>query len=65
MSQARTVIEIWLWGGMSQLESFDPKPNAPADYGNSLKAIDTNADFQIHEWMPKLATCADLYSVWD
>ena len=34
MSQARTVIEIWLWGGMSQLESFDPKPNAPTDYGN-------------------------------
>ena len=63
MSQARTVIEIWLWGGMSQLESFDPKPNAPADYANSLKAIDTNAGFQIHEWMPKLARCADLYSV--
>jgi len=60
---ARTVIEIWLWGGPSQLETFDPKPDAPSDYNNSLKAIDTNAGFRIHEWMPRLATCADLYSV--
>jgi len=63
MSVARTVIEIWLWGGPSQLETFDPKPDAPADYNNSLKAIDTNAGFRIHEWMPNLARCADLYSV--
>ena len=63
MSFARTVVEIWLWGGMSQLESFDPKPNAPHDYSNSLKAIDTNAGFQVHEWLPRLAKCADLYSV--
>ena len=60
---ARTVIEIWLWGGPSQLETFDPKPDAPSDYGNSLKAIDTNAGFQVHEWLPCLAKCADLYSV--
>jgi len=60
---ARTVLEIWLWGGMSQLESFDPKPNAPAAYNNGLKAIDTNAGFKIHEWMPRLAACAGLFSV--
>ncbi len=63
MSVARTVVEIWLWGGCSQLESFDPKPDAPSDYNNSLKAIDTNAGFKLHEWMPRLATCADLFSV--
>ena len=60
---ARTVLEIWLWGGPSQLETFDPKPDAPAAYNNGLKAIDTNAGFQIHEWMPRLAACADLFSV--
>ena len=60
---AKSVIEIWLWGGPSQLETFDPKPNAPNDYNNGLKSIKTNAGFEIHEWLPELAKCADLYSV--
>jgi len=63
MKPARTIIEIWLWGGLSQLETFDPKPDAPMDVSNGLKAIKTNADFCVHEWLPRLATCADLYSV--
>jgi hypothetical protein len=60
---AKSVIEIWLWGGPSQLETFDPKPNAPHDYNNGLKSIKTNAGFELHEWLPELAKCADLYSV--
>ena len=28
----RSVILIWLDGGPSQLETFDPKPEAPAEY---------------------------------
>ena len=60
---AKSVIEIWLWGGPSQLETFDPKPDAPNDYNNGLKSIKTNAGFEIHEWLPELAKCADLYSV--
>lgn len=63
MKIARSVVEIWLAGGPSQLETFDPKPDAPSDYANSLKSIRTNAGFDIHEWLPKLARCADLYSV--
>ena len=60
---AKSVIEIWLWGGPSQLETFDPKPDAPHDYNNGLKSIKTNAGFYVHEWLPELAKCADLYSV--
>ena len=60
---AKSVIEIWQWGGPSQLETFDPKPDAPRDYNNGLKSIKTNAGFYVHEWLPKLAQCADLYSV--
>ena len=26
--KARSVIEIWIWGGPCQLEAFDPKPKA-------------------------------------
>ncbi len=64
IGKAKSVIEIWLWGGPCQLETFDPKPNAPADYNNGLKAIPTNVKgIEIHEWLPNLAKCADLYSI--
>ena len=63
MKPARSIIEIWMWGGPSQLETFDPKPDAPAEYNNSLKAIDTKSGFKVHAWMPKLAECSELYSV--
>ena len=63
MKFAKSVIEIWLWGGPSQLETFDPKPNAPHAYNNSLKALTTASGFQVHEWLPRLAACSSLYSV--
>ena len=60
---AKSVIELWLWGGPSQLETFDPKPNASPDYNNGLKAIDTVVPgMQVHEWWPNLAKCANLCS---
>ena len=61
---AKSVIEIWMWGGPCQLETFDPKPDAPYDYNGGRKAIDTNVPgLKIHEWLPELAKCANLYSV--
>ncbi len=64
MKAAKSVVEIWQWGGPCQLETFDPKPDASRDYNGGLKAIPTNVPgMQIHEWWPELAKCADLYSV--
>ena len=64
MKPAKSVIEIWLWGGPSQLETFDPKPNASRDYNGGLKSIPTNVPgMELHEWWPRLAGCADLYSI--
>ena len=64
MKAAKSVVEIWQWGGPSQLETFDPKPKASRDYNGGLKAIPTNVPgVEIHEWWPELAKCADLYSV--
>lgn len=61
---AKSVIEIWMWGGPSQLETFDPKPKAPVEYNNGLKAIPTNVEgFEISEMLPKLAQKADTFSV--
>ena len=60
---ASSVIELWLWGGPSSLETFDPKPDAPEDYNNGLRAIDTVVPgMRVHEWWPELAKCADLCS---
>ena len=64
MKPAKSVIEIWLWGGPCQLETFDPKPDAGFDYNNGLTSIPTAAKgMEVHEWLPKLAACADLFSV--
>jgi len=61
---AKSVIEIWVWGGPSQLETFDPKPKAPTEYNNNLKAIPTNVEgIEISEMLPKLAQQADKYSL--
>lgn len=64
MKPAKSVIELWLWGGPSQLETFDPKPDAPVDYNNGLKAISTNVKgMTVHQWWPELAKCGHLYSL--
>src|SRR5471030_912979 len=36
---ARAVIFLWLWGGPSQLDTWDPKPNAPAEYRGPFSSI--------------------------
>ena len=50
----RQVIFVWLDGGMSQLESWDPKPNT--QFGGPFRAIDTSVPgIQVSELMPKTA----------
>ncbi len=39
---AKSVIFIFLPGGMAQQESFDPKPYAPLEYRGPMKSIATN-----------------------
>ena len=61
---ARSVIELWIWGGPCQLEAFDPKPKAPKEYNGGFGAIPTNVDgILISEFMPHLAKIADKYSM--
>ncbi|MBA4149619.1 MAG: DUF1501 domain-containing protein [Verrucomicrobia bacterium] len=64
-AKAKTVIQIWMWGGPSHLDTFDPKPDAGYDYCGPLnKAIATNVDgIQIGELLPLLAKQADKYSI--
>jgi hypothetical protein len=53
-------ILIWLDGGPSQLETYDPKPDAPAEFRGPFGAIDTNVPgIQISESLPRHARHAD------
>jgi hypothetical protein len=64
-ARAKAVIQIWMWGGPSHLDIFDPKPEAGYDYCGPLKSpIATNvAGIRIGELLPTLATVADKYSL--
>ena len=56
----KSVILIWLDGGPSQLESYDPKPHAPSDYRGPFGALQTNVPGMIvSETMPLHAHLAD------
>jgi uncharacterized protein (DUF1501 family) len=64
-AKAKSVIQIWMWGGPSQIDTFDPKPDAGNDYCGPLKtAIPTNvAGIRVGELLPLLAQQADKYSI--
>lgn len=52
--QGKSVIMLWLAGGASQLETWDPKPGATT--GGPFQAIQTSTPgIQISELMPKMA----------
>jgi len=63
--KAKAVIQIWLWGGPSHLDTFDPKPAAGNDYtGPFTNPLATNVDgIRINELMTELAKIADKYAI--
>ncbi|MBI5686280.1 MAG: DUF1501 domain-containing protein [Verrucomicrobia bacterium] len=55
-----SVILLWMQGGVSHLDTFDPKPDAPADIRGPFKAISTNVPgIQLCEHLPRMARMAD------
>jgi hypothetical protein len=64
-AKAKSVIQIWMWGGPAHLDTFDPKPDAGSDYTGPLShPIATNVSgMRIGELMPQLAKCADKYTI--
>ncbi len=63
--KAKSVIQIFLWGGMSHNDTWDPKPDAGRDYmGEFMQVIPTNVDgIQIGGLFPELAKQADKYAL--
>jgi hypothetical protein len=60
----RSAILVYLPGGPSHIESFDPKPEAQAGIRGRVNPIATNVPgIQISETLPQLAKIADKYSL--
>ncbi len=58
--KAKSVIMIFLQGGPSHLDIWDPKPDAPEAIRGEFKAINTNVPgIQLSEVMPQLAKQMD------
>jgi uncharacterized protein (DUF1501 family) len=61
---ARSVIYIFLSGGLAQHESFDPKPDAPAEVRGEFKPIATKTPgLVICEHLPLLAARSEKWAV--
>lgn len=60
----QSVVMIYLPGGPTQHETFDPKPNAPREIRGSFEPISTAVPgTQFCELLPKLASMSDRFSV--
>jgi len=64
-TRAKSVIQIWMWGGPAHLDTFDPKPQAGVAYTGPLdKPIPTNVDgVRVGQMIPLLAKLADKYAI--
>src|SRR5437016_2508279 len=59
-ARADAVILLWLAGGPSHLDTFDPKPSAPSEIRGEFGAIGTNVPgIQISEHLPNTAKVMD------
>ncbi len=64
-AKAKSVIQIFLWGGMSHNDTWDPKPETGREYmGEFGDVVSTNVDgIQLGGLFPELAKQADKFSL--
>lgn len=64
-AKIKSVIQIFLWGGMSHNDTWDPKPEAGRDYmGEFMETVDTNVDgIRLGALFQELAKQADKFSL--
>ncbi len=59
-----SVIYLFLHGGLSTIDSFDMKPDAPAEFRGEFNQIPTNVNgIQVCEHIPRLARQQDKFSL--
>ncbi|MDD4870195.1 MAG: DUF1501 domain-containing protein [Kiritimatiellae bacterium] len=64
-AKAKSVIQVFLWGGMSHNDTWDPKPDAGYEYmGQFATVLKTNVKgIMLGELFPELAKQADKFSI--
>jgi hypothetical protein len=62
-AKADSVIFIFMAGGMSHIETFDPKPYAPLEYRGEIGSIETNTGDMFGGQFGNLAKVADKMTV--
>ena len=64
-ARAKSVIQLWMAGGPTQTDTFDPKPQAGEEYAGPLrKPAQTNVPgVSIGELLPLMAKQADKYTI--
>src|ERR1044071_9148680 len=63
-ARAKSVIMIWLRGGASHIDSYDMKPDAPAEIRGEFNPIQTNVPgIQVCEHLPQTAKILDKLAV--
>ena len=64
-AKAKAVIQIWLAGGPSHTDTFDPKPDSGSSYTGPLQSTcNTNVSgIRIGQLLPELGKVADKYSL--
>jgi len=61
---AKSIIHIYLPGGIAHQESFDPKPNAPIEYRGEMRQVATKISGELFgETLAKTAEIADKLTV--
>ncbi|MSQ94822.1 MAG: DUF1501 domain-containing protein [Gemmataceae bacterium] len=64
VGRAKNVIVLFLVGGPSHLETWDPKPDAPSEVRGPFRAISTSVPgTRIGEHLPRLANLAHRYAI--
>lgn len=63
-SERTAVILVWLRGGCSHLDTYDPKPDAPSEYRGPFRPIATRTPgLQLTELLPRQARISDKFTV--
>ncbi|GAC1449795.1 MAG: DUF1501 domain-containing protein [Isosphaeraceae bacterium] len=63
-ARAKSVLLVWLNGGPSHLDLFDPKPKAPAEYRGPFSTIATRTPgVRYSELLPRLAARSDRFAL--
>src|SRR6266540_7051167 len=63
-AKVKSCILIWMDGGPTHFETFDPKPDAPAEYRGDFKAIPTAVTgVRFSEHMTQLAKTLNKFAI--